>query len=75
MLESSFSSKYNIKEHIIANMIGKEKSVLYCGYGNGKIAQISKKAGCRVVRIEIEPIRSKIAAQFCKRVIVGDLPV
>lgn len=61
------------KEHIIANMIGKEKSVLDCGCGDGKIAQILKKAGCHVVGIEIEPTSSKIAGQFCHRVIVGNL--
>jgi 2-polyprenyl-3-methyl-5-hydroxy-6-metoxy-1,4-benzoquinol methylase len=57
----------------VVRMVGHDKHVLELGPATGYMSKILSDHGCSVTGIEIDPEMASQAAQFCERVIVGDL--
>ena len=54
-------------------LTGRNKRVLELGPSTGYISQVLQQRGCAVTGIEIDHVAAAEAAQFCERMIVGDI--
>jgi GT2 family glycosyltransferase/glycosyltransferase involved in cell wall biosynthesis/2-polyprenyl-3-methyl-5-hydroxy-6-metoxy-1,4-benzoquinol methylase len=54
-------------------LTGRNKKVLEVGPATGYITEALRARGCRVTCIERDAEAAKVAAQFCERIIVGDI--
>ena len=54
-------------------LIGRNKRVLEFGCSFGYVSEALQKRGCAVTGLEVDPIAAERAAEFCERVVVGDL--
>jgi 2-polyprenyl-3-methyl-5-hydroxy-6-metoxy-1,4-benzoquinol methylase len=54
-------------------LVGESKRVLELGPATGYMSRSFRDRGCTVTGIEVDPHMAKRAAEFCERVIVGDL--
>lgn len=57
----------------VIRMVGSSHRVLELGPATGYMTEMLRANDCSVVGIEIDPDMARQAAQFCERVIVGDL--
>jgi 2-polyprenyl-3-methyl-5-hydroxy-6-metoxy-1,4-benzoquinol methylase len=57
----------------VVRMVGEGKRVLELGPATGYMSKSMIERGCTVVGIELDPAMAERAAQFCERLIVGDL--
>jgi len=57
----------------VVHLVGSDRRVLELGPAAGHMSSILRERGCTVVGIEIDPRMATDAAQYCERVIVGDL--
>jgi 2-polyprenyl-3-methyl-5-hydroxy-6-metoxy-1,4-benzoquinol methylase len=58
---------------LTVELIGHDKRVLDVGTATGYVAEALVGRGCRVTGIELDPEAAFKAAQYCERVIVGDV--
>lgn len=54
-------------------LTGRDKDVLEVGPAQGYMTKVLHARGCRVTGIEIDPVAAREAAQYCERMIVGDV--
>jgi glycosyltransferase involved in cell wall biosynthesis/2-polyprenyl-3-methyl-5-hydroxy-6-metoxy-1,4-benzoquinol methylase len=54
-------------------MIPSGSRVLETGCANGRFSSVLVEHGCRVMGVELDPDAAAKAAEFCERVIIGDL--
>jgi GT2 family glycosyltransferase/2-polyprenyl-3-methyl-5-hydroxy-6-metoxy-1,4-benzoquinol methylase len=54
-------------------LTGTDKDVLEVGPAQGYMTKVLQRRGCRVTGIEIDPVAAQEAAQYCERMIVGDI--
>src|SRR5882672_1081462 len=57
----------------VVKLVGTSKRVLELGPATGYMSRVFNERGCSVVGIEFDPKMAERAAEFCERVIVGDL--
>jgi len=57
----------------VVRLVGRDRRVLELGPAAGYMSRVLRDRGCTVVGIELDPQMAGLAAQFCERVIVGDL--
>ena len=57
----------------IVRLTGKDKKVLEIGPATGDTSKVLRERGCRVTGVEIDPVAAEICAQFCERMIVGNV--
>jgi O-antigen biosynthesis protein len=57
----------------VVRLIGADRRVLELGPATGYMSEVLQRRGCSVVGIEVDPEMASQAAQYCERVIVGDL--
>lgn len=57
----------------VVRLVGDGKRVLELGPATGYMSHAFVGRGCRVIGIEIDPGMAERSAEFCERVIVGDL--
>jgi glycosyltransferase involved in cell wall biosynthesis/2-polyprenyl-3-methyl-5-hydroxy-6-metoxy-1,4-benzoquinol methylase len=63
----------NTSQTKIVLLTGKDKKVLEIGPATGDTSKVLRDRGCRVTGIEIDPVAAEISAQFCERMIVGNV--
>ena len=66
-------SKKETQPAQIVILTGSNKRVLEVGPATGYITEALQKRGCRVTAIENDRVAAESAAQFCERMIVGDV--
>lgn len=54
-------------------LTGRNKRVLEVGPATGYMTEALRQRGCRVTGLEKDPVAAERAAQFCERIIVGDV--
>ncbi len=54
-------------------LTGRNKKVLEIGPATGYVTEVLRSRGCEVTAIEMDPGAAEIAAEFCERIIVGDV--
>ncbi len=57
----------------VVSLVGSDRRVLELGPATGYMTRVLRERGCTVVGIEIDPTSAEQAAQYCERIIVGDL--
>jgi 2-polyprenyl-3-methyl-5-hydroxy-6-metoxy-1,4-benzoquinol methylase len=57
----------------VVRLVGEGRRVLELGPASGYMSEILSARGCTVVGIELDPEMAAQAAQYCERMIVGDL--
>jgi 2-polyprenyl-3-methyl-5-hydroxy-6-metoxy-1,4-benzoquinol methylase len=57
----------------VVRLVGTGRRVLELGPSSGHMSRVLRKQDCSVVGIEVDPDMAAAAAQYCERVIVGDL--
>jgi 2-polyprenyl-3-methyl-5-hydroxy-6-metoxy-1,4-benzoquinol methylase len=57
----------------VVRMVGQKQRVLELGPAAGYMSAVLRERGCTVVGVELDPEMAAQAAQFCERMIVGDL--
>lgn len=63
----------NTSQTQIILLAGRNKKVLEVGPALGDMTKVLKDRGCRVTGLEIDPEAAAVAAQYCERMIVGDI--
>jgi O-antigen biosynthesis protein len=66
-------SEQNTSQAQVVMLAGWDKKVLEVGPASGYMTKALNERGCRVTGIELDPAAAKIGAQFCERMIVGDI--
>lgn len=59
----------------LADLVRRDADVLELGVGSGELSRLLRDRGCRVVGVEDDPVSAQLAADACRRVIVGDVEV
>jgi O-antigen biosynthesis protein len=59
----------------VVRLVGKGRRVLELGPSSGHMSRVLREQDCSVVGIEVDPEMAGGAAEYCERVIVGDLDV
>lgn len=57
----------------VVRLVGTNKRVLELGCATGYMSRVLREQGCQVVAVEINRDGAARAAEFCERVIVGDI--
>ena len=70
-LEIDMSSKST--QARVVRLVGRGKRVLELGCATGYMSRILRDRGCHVVAVELDADAAARAAEFCDRVIIGDL--
>lgn len=71
-IEVDLSNK-NTSQTQIVLLAGRDREVLEVGPATGYVAKALHDRGCRVTGIEVDEEAAEVAAQFCERMIVGDI--
>jgi GT2 family glycosyltransferase/2-polyprenyl-3-methyl-5-hydroxy-6-metoxy-1,4-benzoquinol methylase len=66
-------SNRNTSQTQIVLLAGRDRDVLEVGPATGYVAKALRDRDCRVTGIELDPEAAEVAAQFCERMIVGDI--
>ena len=66
------SNKNNSHTQLI-QLTGHNKKVLEVGPAAGYVSEVLQKHGCTVTGIELDPDAARLAARFCRRIIVGNV--
>jgi 2-polyprenyl-3-methyl-5-hydroxy-6-metoxy-1,4-benzoquinol methylase len=59
----------------VVRLIGESRRVLELGPATGYMSHVLRDRGCAIVGIELDAAMAERAAEFCERVIVGDIDV
>jgi O-antigen biosynthesis protein len=57
----------------VVRLVGTNRRLLELGPATGHMSRLFRDRGCSVVGIEVDPEMAALAAQYCERIIVGDL--
>ena len=57
----------------VVRLVGSDRRVLELGPATGYMSRVFRDRGCSVVGIEVDPVMATQAAEYCQRMIVGDL--
>lgn len=57
----------------VVRLVGHDRHVLELGPATGYMTRVLRDRGCTVVGIELESEMAKVAAQYCERIVIGDL--
>src|SRR3990172_4331800 len=57
----------------VVRLVGTNKRVLELGCATGYMSRVLRDRGCQVVAVEMNPKMAERAAEFCERIIVGDI--
>jgi 2-polyprenyl-3-methyl-5-hydroxy-6-metoxy-1,4-benzoquinol methylase len=71
-VELDLSQKDTSHAYLI-RLTGRNKHVLEVGPATGYVTKILQQRGCRVSCIEYDPEAAEVAAEFCERMVVGNV--
>jgi O-antigen biosynthesis protein len=62
----------SVHANVVA-LVGESRRVLELGPATGYMSRVFRDRGCAVVGIELDPDMAQRAAEFCERVVIGDI--
>jgi 2-polyprenyl-3-methyl-5-hydroxy-6-metoxy-1,4-benzoquinol methylase len=71
-IEVDLSQKDSPHAQLI-RLTGRNKDVLEVGPATGYVTKVLQQRGCRVSCVEMDPEAAEVAAEFCERMIVGNI--
>jgi GT2 family glycosyltransferase/2-polyprenyl-3-methyl-5-hydroxy-6-metoxy-1,4-benzoquinol methylase len=71
-MEVDLQNKQSSQTRLVL-LTGRDKDVLEVGPAQGYMTKVLQERGCRITGIEVDPVAAQEAAQYCERMIVGDI--